>query len=311
MASRSLINMSLDALIVNDIAAELGVDPAFIEKDWYSVQVLRALASYQSDTICTIFSGGTSLSKGYGMLQRFSEDLDFRCGYLVEGSSHQYRKVRSAYRANIIEVLQSLDYVGLNEDEIDIASNYIKFPLAYSRQTSLHSALRPHLELEFSFTPTQLSPELRPLQSLVSQFLGEDPETEILCLAPVETAADKLSALTWRVLKRDRSLPNDDPAMIRHLQDLCALSSSISADFDLFKLTALSSFEEDQKTSKRSTSQGLRRSMEMALTELQRDELYKKEYRQFVDGMSYANDADKIRFEVALSTFESLIVLFE
>ena len=55
--------MSLDALIVDDIAAELGVDPTFIEKDWYSVQVLRALASCQSDTICTIFSGGTSLSK--------------------------------------------------------------------------------------------------------------------------------------------------------------------------------------------------------------------------------------------------------
>ena len=311
MASRSLINMSLDALIVNDIAVELGVDPTFIEKDWYSVQVLRALASYQSDTICTIFSGGTSLSKGYDMLQRFSEDLDFRCGYLVKGSSHQHRKVRSAYRADIIETLRTLDHVELNENEIDIASNYIKFPLTYIRQTSLHSALRPHLELEFSFTLTQLPPELRSLQSLVSKFLGEDPETEILCLAPIETAADKLSALTWRVLKRDRSLPNDDPAMIRHLHDLCALSPSIRADFDLFRLTALSSFEEDQRTSKRSTKEGLRASMETALTELKRDEVYKKEYRQFVDGMSYADDADKIRFEVALDTFEALIVLFE
>ena len=37
----------------------------------------------------------------------------------------------------------------------------------------------------------------------------------------------------------------------------------------------------------------------------------RNEYRQFVDGMSYADDADKIRFEVALDTFEALIVLFE
>ena len=68
--------MSLDALIVNDIAAELGVDSTFIEKDWYSVQVLRALASYQSDTICTIFSGGTSLSKLISSVCRW----DVLCG---------------------------------------------------------------------------------------------------------------------------------------------------------------------------------------------------------------------------------------
>lgn len=37
----------------------------------------------------------------------------------------------------------------------------------------------------------------------------------------------------------------------------------------------------------------------------------RNEYRQFVDGMSYADDADKIRFEDALDTFEALIVLFE
>jgi predicted nucleotidyltransferase component of viral defense system len=98
------------------IAAEVGADSTFIEKDWYSVQVLRALASYQSDTICTIFSGGNSLFKGYGMVQRFSEDLGFHCGYLVERSSHQYRKVRSAYRTNIIETLSSLDHVELNEN---------------------------------------------------------------------------------------------------------------------------------------------------------------------------------------------------
>jgi len=89
--------MSLNLEIVNEIAAELGIDPAFVEKDWYSVQVLSAISAHQSDTICTVFSVGTSLSKGYGLLKRFSEDLDFRCRYLVEGSGHKKRK----YAVNI------------------------------------------------------------------------------------------------------------------------------------------------------------------------------------------------------------------
>ena len=69
--------MSLDAKIVDEIAAELGIDPAFVEKDWYSVQVLKTVAEHQSKTVETLFAGGTCLSKGHGLIQRFSEDLDF------------------------------------------------------------------------------------------------------------------------------------------------------------------------------------------------------------------------------------------
>lgn len=54
--------MSLDSDVINDIAIELGIDPAFVEKDWHSVQVLKALATNENDEITTIFSGGTSLS---------------------------------------------------------------------------------------------------------------------------------------------------------------------------------------------------------------------------------------------------------
>jgi len=43
--------MSLDIEVVNEIAAEMGVDLAFVEKDWYSVQVLKAISEFQSDTI--------------------------------------------------------------------------------------------------------------------------------------------------------------------------------------------------------------------------------------------------------------------
>ncbi len=43
--------MSLDIEVVNEIAAEMGVDPALVEKDWYSVQVLKAISEFQSDAI--------------------------------------------------------------------------------------------------------------------------------------------------------------------------------------------------------------------------------------------------------------------
>lgn len=52
----------------------LGVDPAIVEKDYWVSQILGALArDFPSDLV---FKGGTSLSKGYGLIHRFSEDVD-------------------------------------------------------------------------------------------------------------------------------------------------------------------------------------------------------------------------------------------
>ena len=55
-------------------AEQLGISPTAIEKDYWVTQVLRALAQNFSNDF--VFKGGTSLSKGYGILERFSDDLD-------------------------------------------------------------------------------------------------------------------------------------------------------------------------------------------------------------------------------------------
>ncbi len=47
---------------------------AIIEKDYYVTEALRAIADIASDNI--IFKGGTSLSKGWNLIERFSEDID-------------------------------------------------------------------------------------------------------------------------------------------------------------------------------------------------------------------------------------------
>ena len=51
-----------------------GLRPALIEKDYYVTEALRAIARAAGDKV--IFKGGTSLSKGWNLIQRFSEDID-------------------------------------------------------------------------------------------------------------------------------------------------------------------------------------------------------------------------------------------
>ena len=53
---------------------ERNLRPAIIEKDYYVTEALRVIAATSTGKI--IFKGGTSLAKGWNLIQRFSEDID-------------------------------------------------------------------------------------------------------------------------------------------------------------------------------------------------------------------------------------------
>jgi predicted nucleotidyltransferase component of viral defense system len=65
-----------DQLIVQarEHFAQSGITEQLIEKDYYVTEVLRIVADKLRSK--AIFKGGTSLSKGWGLIDRFSEDVD-------------------------------------------------------------------------------------------------------------------------------------------------------------------------------------------------------------------------------------------
>jgi hypothetical protein len=59
---------------INAAAADVGLDQQFVEKDYWVTTILRIVVSVLPGK--TIFKGGTSLSKGWRLIDRFSEDID-------------------------------------------------------------------------------------------------------------------------------------------------------------------------------------------------------------------------------------------
>lgn len=59
--------------IVEQVAEESGKNSIVIEKDYYVTMILRLLSEQLE--LC-VFKGGTSLSKGFHVINRFSEDID-------------------------------------------------------------------------------------------------------------------------------------------------------------------------------------------------------------------------------------------
>ncbi|MFQ7233998.1 MAG: nucleotidyl transferase AbiEii/AbiGii toxin family protein [Enterococcus hulanensis] len=58
------------------VSAELKISPVIIEKDLWVTYILNELFHFGKYKDSFVFKGGTSLSKAYGIIQRFSEDID-------------------------------------------------------------------------------------------------------------------------------------------------------------------------------------------------------------------------------------------
>src|SRR5690606_25126930 len=97
--------------------------PAFVvEKDWWVCIILKAIFQSQyADSI--IFKGGTSLSKAYGLIERFSEDIDLIIDRHLLGfdelvSKSAIKRLRKASGGFIInefreELIVQLDKLGV------------------------------------------------------------------------------------------------------------------------------------------------------------------------------------------------------
>ncbi len=81
------------AAFITAAAAENQLPEVFVEKDYWITEILRVIATTLPDR--AIFKGGTSLSKGWALLDRFSEDIDLFVDPLLDGTTiFSYSAVR-------------------------------------------------------------------------------------------------------------------------------------------------------------------------------------------------------------------------
>ena len=62
--------------IFNSVAEKRGIRSAYVEKDYWVCRALGVLMRQQPYKPKCFFKGGTSLSKGFALINRFSEDID-------------------------------------------------------------------------------------------------------------------------------------------------------------------------------------------------------------------------------------------
>lgn len=128
------INLNKDQRIqvLEQVGASMGLPAFVIEKDWWVCIILKAVfQSKYKESI--IFKGGTSLSKAYHLINRFSEDIDLIIdrhflGFDDLDSGSKIKKLRKASGSFIInefreELIEQLTLLGIPKDDYEIKYN--------------------------------------------------------------------------------------------------------------------------------------------------------------------------------------------
>ena len=62
--------------LFSNVSGKIGLSPGIVEKDFWVVWTLDYLFARSPWKTQLAFKGGTSLSKAFGLIKRFSEDID-------------------------------------------------------------------------------------------------------------------------------------------------------------------------------------------------------------------------------------------
>lgn len=242
--------------MVQKVTELMHIDEAAAEKDWWVTAVLFALFKTKVAKYL-LFKGGTSLSKGWNIINRFSEDIDMALGrefFLKEkqltcaqcSTNTQIHHLREKGQDYIFgefkeDLQKQLMTLGLNvkviaENELpdengktktvdhdkDPSVIYIQYPSLYQNETTYAT---PVVKIEISVLSMDEPFEMKRISSLIEQvFPDEDVDSDIVqhikTVSPARTFLEKAFLLCEEYQKKTPRTYR----MSRHLYDLEKLS---------------------------------------------------------------------------------------
>ena len=248
--------------IINETSAQLGFSEVVIEKDWWVCMVLRAVfqSKYGKHIV---FKGGTSLSKAYAVIERFSEDVDLIVDYHFLGfndfkSKSQIKKLRKASGYFVIaefreELIDQLIKIGISTEDfqiefdpkVDDTSDPNTLKLFYKSVVPSETHIQKKVIIQMGARALSEPSEKRKISSYIDQvFKDYDftfPEFDVKATLPTKTFLEKVFLLHEEFSKPIEKIRHHK--LSRHLYDLDRLMNSeygekAIADKDLFNKIA-------------------------------------------------------------------------
>ena len=231
--------------VFNAIAAENGMTPFAVEKDWWVSRTLEIIFQ-MSIAKHLVFKGGTSLSKAWKLINRFSEDIDlaidkaFFEGYSGEISKSKISKLRKEagiYTTGIFfEELQEefkakgfndLDFIVIDAEDSDQDPRVIEIYYPNSIKSQSEYVL-PRVQIEVSCRSLREPFTVKSFGGLVDEVYADkdfaEPLFDVPTVNPERTCLEKLFLLHEEFHRPAEKMRVD--RLSRHLYDIYHLTKA-------------------------------------------------------------------------------------
>ena len=268
-------------------ANELGIPTGIIEKDYYVTIVLKKLSERLDDMV---FKGGTSLTKCYQLLDRFSEDIDL--SYAAESGAPGEARKRKLKKA-VVTVMEELHFPITNIDDTRSRRNYNCYKAAYSSIFERTSILKPELVVETYVALLPFPTTRRKVDNYIYRFLKKIDRLDLAeryDLLPFEittqiierTLVDKVFALC------DYYLQGETDRHSRHLYDIHKIVEAIGVTDKMEKLIP----QVRQVRSELSICPSAKAEVSVTniLKEIIEKQVYKKDYEDITMGLLFVTE---------------------
>ena len=263
--------------IIEAVARECKRAELMVEKD--TVQSMFLLELSKID-LPFVFKGGTSLSKAYNLIDRFSEDID------LSMNRKPTQTERKASKEHIVEIAKSLGMELTNPDQIKSRHDYNMYVFSYD---SLFTSKPMEIIVETSYYQTVYPVEKHEVGSFVGKFCKDngislpipfEAATVIMNVQSLErTFIDKIFAIC------DYRIQNMQDRDSRHLYDICKLLPVIKMDLKLNEL--IDTVRKDRMHSKNNPSAQLEYNIPEMLKEIISSRFYEPDYRNVTQKLLY------------------------
>lgn len=206
-------------------AAEFNINPIFIEKDYWITLVLSHLTKSKYKDKC-VFKGGTSLSKGYNLIERFSEDVDIA---IINDKGKSGSEIKTIIRT--IEKEITLDLKELQMDGVTSkGSRYRKSVFEYI--TTQKDNTNNKIIIEVNSFANPFPYQTLTIQSIVFDFLMQTKNQKYI-------EHYNLQSFDLNVLSKEQTLLEKLVSLIRfsfNENTMDSISEKIRHFYDLYYL---------------------------------------------------------------------------
>ena len=284
--------------VILKVANETGIEPSIIEKDYYVTLFLKRIVQLQPNII---FKGGTSLSKCYKVINRFSEDIDLNIDTQSKPTEGQRKKLKE----NIVSIIDEFGFTLDNADNVRSRRNYNRYIIDYPTVFS-SNFLKEHLIIETAVYIKAYPCERLQATSIIYDYLKQNGYEDLIQkygLEPFElnvqtasrTLIDKLYALG------DYYLSDALQEHSRHIYDIFKLSDIVSLDANLKQLVSEVFDERKPHEQCRSAKDGI--DMNVLLQEIIDKDIYKKDYENITEKMLF----EDVPYATAIKTLQKIV----